>query len=113
MTAAWSESSIPRPLTSLIGREHEVSALATALTHDATRLLTITGAGGVGKSRIALEVAHRVAGNFPFGVRLVEAASLTDPALLLPVLARALDLPHLADTSSIVSLANAVGDRSQ
>jgi predicted ATPase/DNA-binding SARP family transcriptional activator len=69
--------SLPLPLTSFIGREREIDALCTLL--DGTRLLTIMGAGGSGKTRLALEVAARVAPTCADGVTWIELAPLIDP----------------------------------
>lgn len=71
---------LPIQLTSFIGRAQERGAIAQLLT--TRRLLTLTGAGGVGKTRLALQVAADRAGTFPNGVWLVELAPLADPALM-------------------------------
>jgi predicted ATPase/class 3 adenylate cyclase len=67
-----------RPTTSFVGRESELAELETALK--AHRLVTLTGVGGVGKTRLALEVAARSADNFPDGVFVIELAAVGDPA---------------------------------
>src|SRR5262249_57633677 len=61
---------LPRPLTSLIGREQEVAQIQAALQQG--RLVTLVGGGGVGKTRLALEVAHRAGDDFPGGAAWVE-----------------------------------------
>jgi predicted ATPase len=66
------------PTTSLIGRESEVAEIQAAVK--SRRLVTLTGVGGVGKTRMALEVARRVADEFPDGVWVFELAAVTDPA---------------------------------
>jgi hypothetical protein len=66
------------PTTSFIGRESELVDLKSAI--EVHRLVTLTGVGGVGKTRLALEVASRVANDFPDGVWLIELASVGDPA---------------------------------
>src|SRR5262249_13556668 len=81
---------LPMPLTSFIGRKRELAELRRRLA--ATRLLTLTGPGGVGKTRLALEVAAGVAESFAGGVRLVELAPLADPALLPQAIALALGI---------------------
>jgi predicted ATPase len=85
-------STVPRPLTATIGRDGDVAALVDLLRTRRTRLVTVTGPGGVGKSRVALEVAHAVADRFSDGVHLVPVEPLTDPSDLLPVIADRLGL---------------------
>jgi non-specific serine/threonine protein kinase len=85
-------TNLPAPLTSFIGREQEIADLAERAK--TTRLLTLTGSGGVGKSRLALEVAGRLLGAFADGVWLVELAPLSDPALLPQTLANVFKLPE-------------------
>lgn len=70
---------LPAPLTNFIGRDREITELLQLAP--AARLLTLTGAGGCGKTRLALEVAARLRERFPDGVWLVDLSSLTDPGL--------------------------------
>ncbi len=79
---------LPRPLTSFIGREREIAEVMRLLSM--TRLLTLTGVGGVGKTRIALEVGADLLDRFSDGVWLVELASLSDPTLVAQTIAAAL-----------------------
>jgi predicted ATPase/DNA-binding XRE family transcriptional regulator len=83
---------LPPALTRLIGREDEVAALRATLHDESVRLLTLTGPGGVGKTRLAIAAALAVAAEFRDGVVAVELATITDPALVLPAIARALDI---------------------
>ena len=76
---------LPVELTSFIGREHELEEISALVGH--SRLLTLTGAGGSGKTRLALRVARQVAADYPDGVWLVELAALADPALAVKALA--------------------------
>jgi predicted ATPase/transcriptional regulator with XRE-family HTH domain len=80
---------LPTPLTPLIGRETDV-AVVTGILHDGARLLTLTGPGGVGKSRLALQVATEAAPGFRDGVRLVLLAPLAIASLVLSTIAHAL-----------------------
>src|SRR5260221_8735620 len=81
---------LPYRLTSFVGREQEIAQLEELVT--ANRLVTLTGAGGAGKTRLAIEVASRLTDAFPDGVCLVELAALSDPHLVPQVVARALEL---------------------
>jgi predicted ATPase/DNA-binding winged helix-turn-helix (wHTH) protein len=71
---------LPQPLTRFIGRETELSELKELLGR--TRLLTLTGSGGCGKTRLAMQMAADLTGAYPDGIWLVEFAALADPALL-------------------------------
>jgi predicted ATPase/DNA-binding XRE family transcriptional regulator len=83
---------LPAPPTPLIGRESELAALSDALSRPEVRLLTLTGAPGIGKTRLATEVAiqARDTGRYADGVWFVPLAAITDPALLIPTLAQTL-----------------------
>jgi predicted ATPase/DNA-binding CsgD family transcriptional regulator len=85
-------SSLLLPLSSLIGREREVAAASTLLGRQEVRLLTLTGTGGVGKTRLALQLAFDLQQDFPDGVCFVSLASLQDPNLVLPTIMQALGL---------------------
>jgi predicted ATPase/DNA-binding XRE family transcriptional regulator len=90
---------LPNPATPLVGREREVEEVAGMLTEKDVRLLTLTGIGGVGKTRLATEVARKAGATFPGGVAFVGLAPLGDPALVLPTIARALGLRESDDRS--------------
>jgi predicted ATPase len=85
-----SSNNLPASLTSFVGREHETREVKRLLSM--TRLLTLTGAGGSGKTRLALEVARGLVGAYPDGVWLIEFAALSDPALVPQAVAAALDV---------------------
>jgi predicted ATPase len=83
---------LPIELTSFIGREEEVAELRRLL--ESTRLVTVVGAGGVGKTRTALRVAQTLVGNVEGGVWFVDLAPLADPSFLVATIARTLGLPE-------------------
>jgi len=81
---------LPSPLSSFVGREAEVARVVALLRDPAVRLLTLTGPGGVGKTRLALRAAEEVAADFANGAAFVPLASVSDAGLVLPAVARAL-----------------------
>ena len=83
---------LPAALTPFVGRRNELEQVRQLLADPAYRLLTLTGAGGVGKTRLALRVAAELQGHYPQGICLVELASLSDPDLLPQTLAAAFNL---------------------
>ncbi|MGB6577736.1 MAG: AAA family ATPase [Streptosporangiaceae bacterium] len=89
---------LPASATQLIGRERERAEVAAAV--GASRLVTLTGVGGTGKTRLALQAAHDLAGNFADGVAFIDVAPVRDPALIATTLARELGLaPPSAETA--------------
>ena len=87
---------IPAPLTSFIGRDQEIAAIAALLSRAELRLLTLTGPGGIGKSRLALRVLDRCRDTYADGVAFVSLAPVRDPELVLPTIARALQVPEVS-----------------
>ncbi|MFC4909653.1 ATP-binding protein [Actinomadura gamaensis] len=96
-------------VTGFVGRERETAEARRLLGR--ARLITLTGPGGVGKSRLAARIAHRQADAFPGGVAFVELAELRDPALLPHLVADRLGLHHLADASITRALVEHLRDR--
>ena len=84
-----SNTNLPRPASSLVGREREVTDVAS-LIRDGTRLVTLTGPGGSGKTRVAIEAATELLGEFKAGVFWVGVAALRDPALVVETIAQTL-----------------------
>ena len=85
-------ANFPLPLTSLIGREREIAAACAVLARPEARLLTLTGAGGVGKTRLALAIATEIQKTFPDGVNFIALEHLQDADLVLPTMVQALGL---------------------
>jgi predicted ATPase len=100
---------LPSQLTSFVGRERELAEAATLL-RDA-RLLTLTGAGGCGKTRLALQLAGQRAEDFADGVWAVQLAALGEPELVGPAIAQALDTRLASDRAPEIALAGHIGDR--
>jgi predicted ATPase/class 3 adenylate cyclase/DNA-binding NarL/FixJ family response regulator len=100
---------LPAQLTSFVGRDVELTRLAELLAQN--RVVTLTGAGGVGKTRLAVQVAAAMAPEFGDGVWYVDLAPITDPELVPLTVARALGLPDQPGRSTMDSLLRFVRDR--
>ena len=100
---------LPASLTSFIGRRQEIAELARLLP--STRLLTLTGAGGCGKTRLALEVARETLDAFPDGVWIADLAPLGEPSLVVQAVASVLDVRQAPGRSLVESLAEQLRHR--
>ena len=100
---------LPEPSTSFVGREREMVEVKRMLAM--TGLLTLTGTGGCGKTRLALEVARDLVGTYQDGVWLVELAPLSEGALVPQVMAGALGVHEQPGHSLVESLLDALGDK--
>jgi predicted ATPase/class 3 adenylate cyclase/DNA-binding CsgD family transcriptional regulator len=100
---------LPVQLTSFVGRGAQITEVRKLLTD--SRLVTLTGAGGAGKTRLAVEIAARIAADFRDGVWCVDLAPITHPAVVPVTVARALGLPDQPGRSTIDTLVRFVGDR--
>ncbi len=100
---------LPMPSTSLIGRERILADLIELVRHQ--RLVTLTGVGGVGKTRLSIEVGTALADEFPDGVWMVELAPLTNPAVVPDAIATALGITSRAGTPLTQTLVEALSGR--
>jgi predicted ATPase/transcriptional regulator with XRE-family HTH domain/Tfp pilus assembly protein PilF len=104
-------NNLPVPPTEFLGREALVVTARSILLRPYTRLLTLLGPGGVGKTRVALEVAGEVLPDFGEGVYFVPLGPVSDPDLVLPTIARTLGLPEAPGVSPVDSLKAHLRDR--
>lgn len=102
-------NNLPLQLTSFIGRDIDLTRVKRLL--ESNRLVTLTGAGGTGKTRLSLQVGVEVSENFPDGVWQVELAALTNPDLLLQAVASAMRLDDVPDTLIHERIKRALADR--
>jgi predicted ATPase len=98
-------TNLPVPATTFVGRERDLAGLSALLGRDEVRLVTVTGPGGVGKTRVALQAAAEAAERYPDGITWVPLAPLRDPAHVLPELATALDVRRTGDVHEQVAAA--------
>ena len=100
---------LPVQLTSFVGRQAELTQIHELLSGN--RLVTLTGAGGAGKTRLAIQIAAQMAGEFADGVWSVDLAPITDPELVPLTVARTLGLPDQPGRSTMDTLTRFVADR--
>ena len=104
-------SNLPTQLTRFVGRQRELAESRTLLGRPEVRLLTLTGPGGTGKTRLAVQVAGELAEAFPGGVAFVGLAQVNDPGLVIPTIAQALEIKESTALPLLDSLIQHVDDR--
>jgi predicted ATPase/DNA-binding CsgD family transcriptional regulator len=103
---------LPRPLTTLVGRQQEIAAITALLSQPEVRLLNLTGPGGVGKTRLAIEVASSQADSLADGVAFVSLAAVDRPALVASTVVQAFGLREIGSRSSLEHLVHYLHARS-
>jgi predicted ATPase/DNA-binding XRE family transcriptional regulator len=106
-----SEPTLPVPPTRLVGRARELEEVTVLLRRPELRLLTLTGVGGVGKTRLALEAARSGAGLFSDGVYFVGLASLNEATLVVPTICQTLNLRQIGQRSVNAALREHLRDK--
>jgi predicted ATPase/class 3 adenylate cyclase len=104
-------TNLPAPLTAFVGRNRELAEIATLLGREGVRLLTLTGPGGSGKTRLALRVAADLLEGFPDGVVLVELAPVDDATLVVSAVARVLGVREVMGQPILETITDRVGDQ--
>ena len=102
-------TNLPEAVSELIGREAELEEVVALVTEH--RLVSLVGAGGIGKTRLGLEVARHLLPRFPDGVFVAELGPVSSPELVPATVASALGLTHIAGTASREGVAGAVGTK--
>jgi predicted ATPase len=106
-------SNLPVPRTAFIGREHEAAALRHLLGRDDVRLVTLTGPGGIGKTRLALQVAGEIGDQFPSGVCFVSLSVVGEPGLIASAIAQAVGVRETGNQSAQEGLKEYLGGLDQ
>jgi non-specific serine/threonine protein kinase len=105
------QHNLPNPATPLVGRAREVEVVSNLLRQTDARLVTLTGPGGTGKTRLAIQIGKSLLGHFSGGVFLVSLAPITDPALVPSAIARALGVREAGSRALEDTLKDVLRDR--
>jgi predicted ATPase len=108
--SSWAAPALPVSTTSLVGREQAIDELVAMFGRDGVRLVTLTGPGGVGKTRLAVAAGQRLQDRFTAGIVFVPLAAVTRPELILAGIGRAVGADLAAASSPVQALAEQLGD---
>ena len=109
-TSSWAAPALPVSTTSLVGREQVIGEVVALVGHDQARLVTLTGPGGVGKTRLALATGERLQDRYGAGTVFVPLAAVTRPELILAGIGRAVGADLAGASSPVEALAEQLGD---
>ena len=104
-------NNLPAPATQFIGREDEIEQISTLLMRPEVHLVTLTGPGGAGKTRLCLEVGHRLLDQFAHGVFFVDLAPLVDPGLTATTIARSMGIREGGGRPPLENLLDYLADK--
>jgi predicted ATPase/DNA-binding XRE family transcriptional regulator len=106
-----SKARLPHPLTRLVGRDVESAALRALLAQEDARFVTVTGPGGIGKTRLAIAVAAAMAHDFADGIVYIDLAPQTEGSLVIPIVASAFGVFETRSQRRFQALIDALGDK--
>jgi predicted ATPase/class 3 adenylate cyclase/DNA-binding CsgD family transcriptional regulator len=104
-------NNLPLQPTPFLGREKEVNAIQQLLMREDVRLVTLTGPGGIGKTRLGLQVTAEQTSHFPDGIWFVSLAPLSDPDLVIPTLSQVLGLPEAREQTALEQVKHALKEK--
>src|SRR5215510_8128565 len=111
MQATASTTTIPVPLTPLIDRERELDEACAMLRRDDIRIVTLTGPGGTGKTRLSLEIGSKLTSDFAGQVHWVALAAVTEPTMVLTAIAQSLGIREDGDLPLAARIDAALADQ--